>query len=232
MATSQYSELGTITAPPRDTLQDRVYREIRMAIMRGRFKPGRPLPIRGVASALGVSSMPVREALRQLVTEKALVMGANRTFAIADLSRARFEDVLQVRMEIEGYAAGRATARLTDADVDRLASTNDEMHVAIGQDDRERYIELNQQFHFDIYRAAGSEALIPIIESLWLQVGPYLGISLEAETSRRGSPDRHRDMIEAFRARDAEQAMRMLRADLSEGADVIIGLGAFDGVPG
>src|ERR1700678_985147 len=89
--------LEILTPPPRQTLQQRVYGELRAAIMGGRFLPGQTLTIRAVAAALRTSTMPVREALRQLVAERALDPLASRSFGIPRLSRKRFQDVVTLR---------------------------------------------------------------------------------------------------------------------------------------
>ena len=80
-------DLGSSIGPiERETLNDRVYRELKNSIMAGAFKPGAELTLRSVAEALGTSFMPVRDAMRRLVTERGLEMRPSRTIAIPILS--------------------------------------------------------------------------------------------------------------------------------------------------
>lgn len=213
--------LMALTPPARDTLQMRVYQELRKAIMKGRFAPGRPLTIRAVADALGTSPMPVREALRQLTTEHAVDTLPNRSFGTPVLSRSRFRDVLSIRTELEGYATERATKQISKSSIEILESIEEQMAQAEGKGEREYYIELNQAFHFEIYRAAESEVLIPLIETLWLQVGPYIQFVFTEGTHSKVPHTFHQGIINALKKRNPEQARKMLVADITSAAEII-----------
>jgi DNA-binding GntR family transcriptional regulator len=217
------AELTVLTPPARQTLQDRVYRELRMAIMRGKFLPGRSLTIRAVAAALRTSSMPVREALRQLVAERALDTLPNRSFGVPLLTRQRFKDLVEVRVEIEGYAAARAGTRATADLARRLEQINQAMTGAAQIGDREMYVARNQEFHFLIYETAGSEVLLPIIETLWLQSGPYIAHVFSEGPSPKVALDRHQGAIEAFRRGDADRMRTMIGGDIADAAQIILG---------
>ena len=83
-------DLGSSIGPiERETLNDRVYRELKNSIMAGAFKPGSELTLRSVAEALGTSFMPVRDAMRRLVTERGLEIQPSRTIAIPILRRKK-----------------------------------------------------------------------------------------------------------------------------------------------
>ena len=209
------NDLTVLVPPTRETLQQRVYSELRMALMRGEFTPGRSLTIRALASALHTSSMPVREALRQLVTERALEMLANRSFGVPRLSPERYQDLLRVRVELEGFAASEAATRIGKDDLQRLTEINQAMHAASGKGDRLRFVSGNQQFHFTIYRAAGSNTLIPLIETLWLQAGPYMGCLYNDGLDPVVNLGHHEGLIKALRRKDAEKSRAMLVADIT-----------------
>src|SRR5215217_4303469 len=158
----------------RETLYARVYRELREAIVTGRFVPGRPVTLRGVAEQLGVSPMPVREALRQLVAERALVMFDNRRIAVPAMSPSRFAELCLARALLEPELATFALSRVTTTDVASMQAIDAEIDAALARGDTETYMRRNHDFHFTLYRAAGSSVLLPLVESLWLQVGPFL----------------------------------------------------------
>ncbi|OYU20296.1 MAG: GntR family transcriptional regulator [Rhodobacteraceae bacterium PARR1] len=228
MSGTRRLDLQMIEPPQRETLQDRVYKELRNALMRGRFLPGTSLSIRAVSAALGTSPMPVREAMRQLTNDNAIITLPNRTYGTPIMSRSRFRDVLEIRSELEGYAVLRATERATLEDIDLLVSIDAEMAVRKGKGDREGYTAANQEFHFTLYRLAGSETLVPLIETMWLQYGPYLSFVFKAQLpTETGKTDFHAGAIAALRARDGQAARQMIVDDLLTYAKIIEASGKF-----
>ena len=98
----------------RETMQERVFLKLKQALLRGELVPGQPVTINKLAETFGTSHMPVREAIGRLVTARALEALPNRSVAVPALSRARLEDIMRVRAEIEGFAAGWAATRIRD----------------------------------------------------------------------------------------------------------------------
>jgi DNA-binding GntR family transcriptional regulator len=208
------------TEGERETAQERVYRELRKAIVTGRFVPGRPVTLRGVAVELGVSPMPVREALRQLVAERALVVLDNRRIAVPAMSPARFAELCLARALLEPELATLALPRTTPADAAAMAAIDREVDLALARGDTEAYMRENHAFHFRLYRAAGSSVLLPLVESLWLQVGPFLRMVV----GRLGTghvTDRHRAAVRAIRRRDVVALREAIRADILDGQEMI-----------
>lgn len=200
----------------RDTVQDRVYTELRRALIGGLFSPGQVLTIRQLADALLTSTMPVREALGRLITEQALEILPNRQIRVPPVTMARIEDLLRARILIEGEAMALAAARMTPRHIAGLKAILLDWEEMRGtQVDRE--VTLNHAFHFEIYRACGSTVLIPMIESLWLQSGPLTRAAIYA-FSEAGADDAarfHHDILQALEAGDAAQARAALVADIS-----------------
>ena len=204
----------------RETAHARVYRELREALVTGRFVPGRPVTLRGVAVELGVRPMPVREALRQLVAERALVMFDNRRVAVPSMSPARFAELCLARALLEPQLATLALPRMGKADADAMSAIDAEIDRALRRGDTEGYMRQNYAFHFRLYRAAGSTVLLPMVESLWLQVGPFLRMVV----GRLGTGyvvDRHQAAIGAIRARDEAALREAIRADVLDGQEII-----------
>jgi DNA-binding GntR family transcriptional regulator len=216
------ADLQELTPQVRQTLQERVYHEIRLALMKGRFLPGRALTIRALAAAVGTSSMPVREALRQLVAEKALVMNAGRSFAVPLLTRMQYRDLVRIRAEIEGYTAAQAATRIAPGTVAHLRALNKAMAAASKGGDRDSYILRNQEFHFLIYDASGSTVIKPIIESLWLQAGPYLALLFDEGPHAKSTLDHHEGAVEALKKGDARAARTMIAGDITDCAEIIL----------
>lgn len=200
----------------RDTVQDRVYTELRRALIGGLFSPGQVLTIRQLADALLTSTMPVREALGRLITEQALEILPNRQIRVPPVTLARIEDLLRARILIEGEAMALAAARMTPRHIASLKAILLDWEEMRGtQVDRE--VTLNHAFHFEIYRACGSTVLIPMIESLWLQSGPFTRAAIYA-FSEAGAGDAarfHHDILRALETGDGPAARAALVADIS-----------------
>jgi DNA-binding GntR family transcriptional regulator len=101
-------------------LREQVHEELANALCAGRFAPGTTVTIRGLAQLLGTSTMPVREAISQFVSERALEMLPNRTLQVPTLSVASLDEVIDVRVAVEGRAAWLAAERMTPVDFSRM----------------------------------------------------------------------------------------------------------------
>jgi DNA-binding GntR family transcriptional regulator len=198
----------------RETLRLRVYEELRRAIARGRFSPGQSLTVRGLASALGVSTTPVREALQMLAAEGALTAEPNRFFRVPELMREQFVEIREVRAALEGLAAEKAAGQVTADELSRMEDANRRALAAIDAQDTEAYLAANEEFHFALYAAARSPLLDRHIRALWLQAGPSLRILFKDIALVRELTDYHRTALEALRGGDAAGARDAIRSDV------------------
>jgi DNA-binding GntR family transcriptional regulator len=204
----------------RETVQDRVYTELRRALIGGLFEPSQVLTIRSLADALSTSTMPVREAVGRLITEKALEALPNRSVRVPPITLERMDDLLRTRILIEGEAIALAAPRMSArqiAVIEAMLTEWDEMRALKLKKDVDREVTLNQSFHFEIYRACGSAVLIPMIESLWLQSGPCIRVAIYAfsEAGEVDTAHYHRRIVTALAAKDGEAAREALVADIS-----------------
>jgi DNA-binding GntR family transcriptional regulator len=200
------------------TLQKRVYQSLRLSLLRGRFLPGEAVSIRGLATALGTSPMPVREALKRLVAEKVLVQASDRTIRVAPFTPQTQEEVTRIRIHVEGFAAQRAAFSRDPGLIDRLEAINRSMLDAARAHDVEAALVANQAFHFEIYEAAKHPQLLEIISNLWLRAGPFVA------TAQRRPADALRLFETAFKShgrivkgiarRDAKTVRVALAADI------------------
>ena len=204
----------------RATIQDHVYGRLRDLILNGVIEPGRTVTVQSLSEAFGCSAMPVREAMHRLVAEKALTVVAGRSVGIPSLTLDRLEDLRRVRAEVEGMAGAWAAASLPEAALAHLDGLIAEMDGAKADRDRARYVPANRDFHFTIYRAAGSDTLLAIIESLWLQIGPYFNIL--NTTDNWGSANlEHKAMRGALARRDGQAVRDALVADIDGAAEAL-----------
>ena len=221
-------ENGPRLAPiAHQTLYERVYEELRNAIMSASFAPGETLTIRGIAQQLGTSVMPAREALRRLATEGAIEILPNRSIRIPLMSRNRMDEICGIRLLLEGEAVGLAAARATSAEMVSIQAFNREFVDYAKLNAVAKMLHANQRFHFAIYSAARSPTLLSIIGMLWLQTGPWLLEPLRRNAAKKPEASQnyigvsighHQALIDALVARDPTRAAEAVRADISDAA--------------
>jgi len=197
-----------------DTIHRRVYEQLRGLLMSGHFNPGQQLTIIELASAFGTSAQPVRDAIRQLVAEKALSALPNRSAVVPTLDRAALEDVRLVRLAVEGLAAELAAARVTSADIDELERLVLQEVEADSAKRVEETVAQNRAFHERLYSLSGSRVLPPIIDSLWLQIGPYIRRSVEYFDVQGGPSLHHLEAITAMRSGDPKAVRAAIEHDI------------------
>jgi DNA-binding GntR family transcriptional regulator len=211
--------LPTLPMPDRDAgepIHQWVFRGLRRAIMSGRFPPGQAVTIRGLAERMGVSAMPVREALRRLVAERALTLLDNRRVRVPVMTADRFDELLAARTALETEAAVRALPLIDGARLAELHRINAAIDTAVAADEGETVVEQNFLFHLTLYGARPDSVLVPLIESVWLQTGPFMRAALE-DLPRQSADDHHAEALAAIAARDGGALRRAIRADIQTG---------------
>ena len=206
--------MASLLDPAVSTHQDQIYATLRQWITVGRFEPGERLKIRTVAAAMGVGQMPVRAALQRLLAEGALINIPNAGVAIPRLSVPEFDDLLQMRMLLEGEAAERGSLRLGDAQIHQLSLWQAEMDSALARADAKRYLAINEEFHVLLYAAAGSPLLFQLIDTLWLRAGPISNRLFDTAAALSILNHAHGDLIAALQARDSAAARRAIERDI------------------
>lgn len=207
----------------RETVQERVYATLRDKLMRGGFAPGQKLKIAELAEALGTSAMPVRDALNRLAAERAVESLPNRGVRVPALSKDSLQDLRETRFAVEGLAVERAAANMSSETLATLRRLIDAQSVTDAEHVAESSAEENRAFHFTIYRQSHSNVLLPIIESLWLQCGPYLRIASEMFDGRNGRGiDFHVEIVEALARGDGKAARHALQSDIGRSFELIM----------
>lgn len=207
-----------------DNLQEHLYQRIREALLAGRFQPGERLKIRDLASEWGTSPMPVRAALQRLVAEGALEGEQQRSVRVPVMTPERFRQIFQVRLTLEGLAVEQAAARILPADIAVLRDCVAQMERAIDARDVQGYLGANSLFHLTLYRAANNPVLLRMIESLWLQVGPFFNRLFSEDDLAQRLNDFHEDAFTALEAGDGAAARKAMEQDLIYFADFLLGL--------
>lgn len=214
--------LDFLTPVGRENLTGRVYGELRQALLEGRMQPGQRLKIRDLAQALGVSETPVREAVMQLVRERALRMEEAKAITVAGLTLAQYLELREVRLALEGLAAGAAARRITDATIRTLERAHAELIRAEDAGEATPAVLANWRFHHGLYRAAAMPELLAVIEGIWLRNGPMLNHLYPHARPTYPGRHRHLDILDGLRARDPEATRAALTADMIEGGEGLV----------
>lgn len=196
------------------------YAQLRDMILFGVLEPGQPVTIQGLIQDLGAGMTPVREAIRRLTAEGALLPQGNRRVAVPKLTAGTLDELAFVRLAIEPRMAGLACGQATPEFIARLEALDDAVTEAIRDGDIPAYLQSNHEFHFALYEASGAPILLDIARGLWLRFGP----SLRAVCARVGSaelPDRHLEALAALRAGDAAGVASAIERDIAQGVDQI-----------
>ncbi len=125
-----------------------VYRELRERILFGGFRLGGAVTLRDLAEELGVSPMPVREAVRRLIAERALTMQGNRRVLVPAMTRAKFDEILFARCTLEPELAARALPRMRAPDIAEIAVIDECIDEAMISGDVEGYMRANYRLPF------------------------------------------------------------------------------------
>lgn len=181
------------------TVNDEVYARLRTWITSGRLTPGLRLSIRAVADALGVSTMPVREALRMLQAE-GLVAFERRSVSVTRLSADEVAQAFAIRLRLEQLAAEWALPRITDEDVAALRALLTDMDDA--HLDPARWRQSNRRFHERFYACAGSAHLIGLLRNVGDRIEPYMSIYASTVDDFAEAHRQHLRMLALIEARD------------------------------
>jgi DNA-binding GntR family transcriptional regulator len=218
--------LAGIVLPARETLGDRVTHELRALLIAGRLVPGEKLSLRKVADALGVSMMPVREAMSRLAADGALEILPGKAVRVPILTLGQFRELTRVRLVIEGFAAEETARKATSDDIAGIARAEAAFRAvaSLEQPDAATAVACNRDFHFALYFAAGMPTLVEMIERLWLKAGPVLNLDMRSEPTRLKGGSAvlaHGELVEALRRHDPDAARRALEADITAAAQHI-----------
>ncbi len=195
---------------------DRLYRMLRQQVMHGELPPGQALTLRGLATQFGVSMTPAREAVRRLAAEGALTISSSGRVTTPELTNERIEELAALRALIEPELASRALPRVHLALIERMQTINAANQDAALRRDAVAYVRTNLEFHRILYLRAQAPAMLAVVETVWLQLGPTMR-SLYARLNRRDPPQHHRLIIAALKAGDEPGLRLALRTDVTQG---------------
>lgn len=190
-------------------LREVVCETLRDAIVNGVLKPGERLMEIQLAEELGVSRTPVREAIRKLELEGFVIMIPRRGTYVADLSIKDINEVFEVRTALEVLAAGLATERITEEELEQMERLLVHIGEYIETGDFEKIVEADSRFHDILYQATRNDRLIQIINNLREQLTRFRSISMAYPGRIKNTLEEHSRLVEALAGRDHDLAERL-----------------------
>ena len=187
--------------------QQSIVDELRRVILDGGVPPGTPIPVAEVADLFGVSPIPVRESLKTLTGEGLVAHQTNLGYAVAQLTASELAEMYLVRETLESAALAAAVAHASDAERAHVAEVNRLLEIAVAEDDPHAYHRQSRFFHMGLTRPSGMPRLIHMLESAWNITEP-VQVMVHVEHSQRALlHEDHRELLDAFLARDVERLL-------------------------
>jgi DNA-binding GntR family transcriptional regulator len=182
-----------------------------------------------IATSLGVSRTPVREAIRMLVGEGLLLKDRAKSARVFQPSLEDLSDIYEIRTPLEALAARRAAKNADQDLVDELTGILDDLAEA---PPGARYSARHEDFHLRLIDAGGSRRLATLVRTLRAQSEPYVRIALQvAPDFRERAREQHRQIVAALQANDGATAERLMQRHLQDSISRVPEILALQGDP-
>jgi DNA-binding GntR family transcriptional regulator len=203
-------------------LSTKVYELLRSSLANGEMAPGQKLSARTVMNGLGVSQTPVREAMMQLVADRALTMSRNKSVTVPILTAEAYIELRDIRVALESLACRAAVEHVTNADIDALERMHQRMISAKRAGDFGTTLRLNRDIHLGVYALSRQSELLALIESLWVRTGPYLNLIYKDADPVVDEEHEHERLFAALRSLEPEQAAAAIARDIIKGGEPVV----------
>ncbi len=199
------------------SLTDLVTRELERIILSGEIKAGERLNEQALATRLGVSRGPVREAARALVRAGLVTTVINLGFFVRALSEQETHEIYDMRSVLFGFACMRLAETLTEAQAQELEALIQAMDAATEEEDGERYYKLNLEFHHAIFAACGHQRVAQTYASLINELHLARRRTLVLADRMRQSNKEHRQLLDALKEGDRDKARALAEGHILGG---------------
>ncbi len=198
-----------------------VVEQLRDAITSGRLRPGSPIRQRQIADKFKLSHIPVREALWQLESEGLVVANHNRGMVVASLTEADARELTEFRALLEEHLTKRCVPRLTPADI---AQVEQAITAIDNAQTTSEIVEFNAAFHQVLYQRANAPHFLRAVEQARVNLGRYLLMTWRTAGQTDRSQDEHRQILDACRRGDADEAGRIMAAHVRAVGESVVQL--------
>ena len=194
--------------PP--TAQEAVLAELRRAILEGDLRPGTQILQDTVAERLGVSRVPVREALKILEGAGQISYSPHRGYFVAELSYEDMVEVYRLREMLEGEAVSVGLEHVTAEDIARMEAALVDLEKADAARDIVALTAANRRFHFALFEPCGRPRLLKLIHQLWDSTDPYRAMYFTDAAGRKRIKKEHREILDAAKAGRASECIKAM----------------------
>jgi len=200
------------------TTQELAYKELERAIVTARIKPGERLIAEKLAKQMGISTIPIREAIGRLEARNFLTVQPKKGATVNALSEENLKEILEIRLLLELPAARKAAIASTQDTVETIERLNRQYISGQKKNDADMALSANREFHFTIYRGANMPILLAMIQNLWDQVSPYYHLMFRQTLFQdpHTGTTYHKNIIHGMAANDPRKVSKWLETDLSE----------------
>jgi len=197
--------------------QDAIVEQIRNEILSGRLAPGSPLRQETLAADLGVSHIPIREALLKLEAEGLVSITPRCGATVAALSGEEYEELNDMRVALECCVLRIAIPRMTPRDLEAAEEINDRI-----ERQPSRYAELNTAFHLALYEPARRPRILAAITSLLRNDERYIRREVRVAGNTKATQREHRQLLKLIKKGETEEACRLLTDHILAPADTLL----------
>lgn len=187
-------------------LSDQVATLLVRELIFGRLHPGQRINEADLARQLGISRNPIREAIRRLEERGLLVAVSRKGTFVRTFLRDDVDDIFSFRVVVERFAVEQALPRMTDADIDRIASFVDAMEAAAHAVDEMAFVENDLAFHLEICRLSNNRQTLHAFTNIQAEVQMLIMLAERQFDSLMAAAVDHWPVVEALRTRDADKA--------------------------
>jgi len=216
------NRLAPIRLDSYQPLREVVCETLRDAIRKGVLKPGERLMEIQLAEELGVSRTPVREAIRKLELEGYVIMMPRRGTYVANLSIRDVNEVFEIRTSLDSLASGLAAERITDEELERLQRLLVLIGEYIEENNMEKIVETDTEFHDILYQASRNTRLVGIIFNLREQLTRFRSTSMAYPGRLKETLEEHRHLVEAIAQGDALEAQRAAEEHMEKSEQTLL----------
>lgn len=204
--------------------QEYAYNQIRHLLMCGELRAGQSLRQEDLARTVGVSRLPIREALNRLAAEGLVTLRPRRGYVVTSLNHEEIREIFELRMNVEEYAARLATVRRSPADIEAVERPLREMEEIdiVDQEQLTRWSQCNRDFHARIFESSGRMHVCGVVSKLRDSVAPYIRMLITSPAQVDEARKQHRDIFEAFRDGDEDRAGAVSRQHCEYTMDFLI----------
>lgn len=186
------------------------YQWLREGISSHQFGPGYRLVLASIADVLGMSVVPVREALRRLEAEGLITFERNVGARVTVVDESAYAETMQLLGVIEGVATALSAPLLSDADLERALATNDQMERLLKHFDPRTFTLLNQQFHSALFQRCPNQQILDVVHRTWGSLAGLRDSTFSIVPDRaHHSVTEHRDIVDLIRRKADPQEIEL-----------------------